>query len=253
MTLYPDDNILPNGEPEVGLHNGKFTNGDPTNGINPSHAWAPHVNLLTDNLQVAIEAVGTSNNKDTNQILNAIRLIIHPVGTIQMWSFPEADLPFGWYRCDGLAVRLSSAQGQALQGLSASFRSAWNLVVDTSDADPANHTITRPNLIGEFIRAIDGTNRDIGSKQTDALQDHSHVEIRISTGQVPDYSKSMANQGEGLVWSQTSYRSLSRRVYSETDLNPNYGHPPDSAGSARVEDETRPKNVGMTPAIFLNV
>ena len=243
MTLYPDDNTLPNGEPEVGLHNGKFTNGDPTNGINPSRAWAPTQNLLLDLLEHSInEGMGSSDNTTISQLTNAIRLIIHPVGTIQMWSFPEADLPFGWYRCDGLAVRLSSAQGQTLQGLSASFRSAWNLVVDTSDADPANHTITRPNLIGEFLRGVDHTNRTVGSKEDWAIENITGFLDPIRPADPITYAKGnlfeLMTPNVGIVGSGSW--SLDRVSF-------------DASRVVKTADETRPKNVGMTPAIFLNV
>ena len=51
-TLYPDDNG------QIGLYQGKFSNGDAKAGIKPSRIPAGHLNLLTDILEQAIRGAG---------------------------------------------------------------------------------------------------------------------------------------------------------------------------------------------------
>ena len=65
-TLYPT-------KAGLGLDNGKFTNGNDAAGILPSVLDADHINLLTDNVQGAIQGAGLSpNNQDGDQLQKSL-------------------------------------------------------------------------------------------------------------------------------------------------------------------------------------
>lgn len=259
MSIYPNDPTLPGGEPEVGLHNGKFTNGDPSQGINPSRLWAPTQNLILDLIEKTIEkGNGSSNNTDVNQLMNAIYQMIHPVGSIQLFSFPEADLPFGWYLCDGVTIGLASAQGQALQSLSTSFKTAWSITEDTSDPDPAKHTITKPNLAGEILKAIDGTTRGAGSTEKGTFL-HRHVQ---SSGGDSEPSNNGIDAVRRQDWTSGFKQFDVANIVSSAGTigsTPSgvslflTGDPELAQDGGGTPPAPTVDNIGMTPAIFLNV
>ena len=253
MTLYPDDNTSPNGEPEVGLHNGKFTNGDPTNGIKPSRAWAPHTNLLTDLLERVISGTQTGgsarppvvvNNTNVNQLLNAIRLIHLPVGEIRLFAYHPTQLPFGWHQCNGASFLLSSPIGQALNTIEPGHRGRWGMLTDTSNSDPTQHTIKVPDLEDYFPRIVNGVNttpgaRDVGNKQDWAIENikgHMHA---VSMPYPPDGLFCFEYYETGSIAGGVT-RPVNQYSF-------------DTSRVVKTADETRPKNVGFTAAVWLNV
>ena len=75
-SLYPDDTLLANNQPRIGLVNGKYTNGDHTasSPIPPSRIPAEQLNLWNDLIaRVIIDAGLSPNNKDTDQLSQAIK------------------------------------------------------------------------------------------------------------------------------------------------------------------------------------
>jgi len=66
---YPSD-------PNVGLVNGKFSDGDPANGIAASRDPAAHLNAITDELLAAITNSGlTASEADTTQLYQALAIL----------------------------------------------------------------------------------------------------------------------------------------------------------------------------------
>ncbi|MCD8349560.1 MAG: phage tail protein [Planctomycetaceae bacterium] len=162
------------------------------------------------------------------------------VGDIFLKAQSPSELKKGWYLCDGGAMALSSPQGQALAGLSADFKARWNIVV-------SGNSITRPNWFasdgrGVFPRAVDGRTRHVGTIELDQFQGHGHdlrnggASVRAGASrEIPNLTNQRVPGGTGAGW---------QAMDIITDGN---------NGDPRIGDETRPLNVGMTPAIYLGV
>lgn len=160
-------------------------------------------------------------------------------GEIRLFPFRHDQLPFGWYFCNGERFLLTSPQGEALSGLTEEFRTDWGLEEDLC-------SISLPNLFsrdgrGCFLRPVDGLTRQVGAEEGDALQNHAHRWGGTS------------NAGCGSA-AKLFLRGLppTRDVTSEdwqtsgVDATPAFPTP-------RAASETRPLNLGMTPAIYLGV
>ena len=142
------------------------------------------------------------------------------VGTIALLPFRPSELPSGWYFCNADRYPLTSLQGTVLNGLSDNFKADWGI---TANAE----TISLPDMFhtdgrGYFIRPVDGA-RQVGSIELDEFKQHNHVQYGAN-----DYH----NASNGSLSVQARGTVVSR----------------DTGGN-----ETRPINVGMTPAIFLGV
>lgn len=145
------------------------------------------------------------------------------VGDIRLVPFAPADLVTycpGWFFCNGDNYALISAVGKALKALPTSFKTAWGIVITGSKISIPKLFYT--NGRGFFLRAVDGTTRVVGSVQVDMFASHTHT----------------YNSGPG-----NYLRDGSIAVPFFTD----------SQTGATGGEETRPLNVGMTPAIFLGV
>lgn len=150
------------------------------------------------------------------------------VGDMRLLPFRAADLAThcpGWHFCNGDQYSLISDVGIALNGLPESFKADWGIVV-TGDH------ISIPKIFysdgrGYFLRAVDGTTRQVGSVQQDAMQSHTHTY---------SYRASASVKVGGDQW---------HGIGDTTGTT--------SGASGRTDTETRVLNVGMTPAIFLDV
>lgn len=153
------------------------------------------------------------------------------VGDIRLLPFPPADLAAfcpGWHFCNGDRYPLTSPVGAALNSLSASFKVAWGIAVSGGN-------ISIPNLFysdgrGYFLRAVNGTTRQVGNVELDAFQGHEHAAM--------SYSVCCAGGGSALNFA----RDLSTTSGIRDAAN---------YGTARYATETRSINIGQTPAIFL--
>lgn len=89
---------------------------------------------------------------------------ICPIGTIQ--AFAYNSIPYGWMLCDGHSE------------LTAEFPELFELIGNTYGGDGTT-SFCVPDLRGRFIRGWDNSgtidkNRDFGSPQEDAIQEHRH-------------------------------------------------------------------------------
>lgn len=150
------------------------------------------------------------------------------IGDVRLLPFRPIDLIHcpGWHFCNGDQYALTSPVGTALNALPANFKADWGIAV--SDAN-----ISIPNMFhidgrGYFLRSVDGTTRQVGSVELDQFQTHTHI------------------VGE-----------TGREQYTAQEvplIRPNAsGDVISSVPTGRHGIETRSLNVGMTPAIFLNV
>ena len=151
------------------------------------------------------------------------------IGEIQLKPFRPADLITncpGWYFCNGDRYPLASQQGQALNSLGDNYKADWGIAV-------SDDNITLPNLFdvsgnGYFFRPVDGTTRQVGSTQAHAVQDHAH--------NTPGWLHSA-----GAIFFGGSGGAMG---ISSGTLGISTGN---------IDEETRPINIGMTPAIYLGV
>ena len=135
-----------------------------------------------------------------------------PVGVPVPW--PSATPPTGWLKCNGAAF---SAEEYP----------------ELAKAYPTNKL---PDLRGEFIRGWDDgrgvdPSRNLGSSQTDQLQNHGHSNIRISYTGAGGGSGALPDGGE----TRTGDADLVGPV-SSTNF---------AGGQPRVGAETRPRNVAF--------
>ena len=166
------------------------------------------------------------------------------VGRIDLLPFRPEDLRSGWYHANGDRYGISTAQGEALLALPEYYRTAFNIAA-------SGGFINLPNMYhndgrGYFLRA----SKILGEVQTDAFQGHrrdlrrnsgadSHMHGYITLQRVPHNTIQESNAptalGEGDAWMTDRY------------------YPDGANGTPRVAAETRPLNIGFTPAIYLGV
>lgn len=171
-------------------------------------------------------------------------------GEIRFLPFRRAELPGGWYFCNGDAYPLSTPQGSALNSLPATMKTDWGIVV-------AGGAISLPNLLsaegGYFIRAVDSASRYPGSRQADAIRN-----ITGSFAISPAAGAAWVNSGSG---KSAFSGALKAGAATKTHSFPIAAHGYNAIGDLLFDasacvataNENRPMNIGMTPAIYLGV
>ncbi len=174
----------------------------------------------------------------------------HDIGDIELKSFRNDELPFGWHFCNGDLYTLTSTVGTALNAFSDNFKTDWGIVV-------SGDNISIPNLFykdgrGFFLRAVDGMEQSVGSMADDVM--------RAVTGNL--FTRTLGISGASIILTSngafistaqsgsvsTSVQSVSasgnetRTQFNSSFLGPNYSG-----------IETAPLYRGMTPAIYLGV
>lgn len=99
--------------------------------------------------------------KEFREEIQKLKNELCPVGTIQTFAFD--CVPEGWMVCDGKLLTPGA------------FPKLF-LAIGTTFGGNGNETFALPDLRGRFVRGWDGNNaeRDFGSYQADAMQEHSH-------------------------------------------------------------------------------
>ncbi len=167
------------------------------------------------------------------------------LGEIRLLPFRSAELPEGWHFCNGDRFPLSSAVGNALANLSATFKLDWGISAD-------EETINVPSLFsgadGYFLRPANNTSRMPGSVQQDA--------IRNITG-------TALSRGGSTVGFLSAHESTGGKVTGAFVLGPNtaatvnmsatagYELGFDASAAVPTAEENRPVNIAMTPAMYL--
>lgn len=166
------------------------------------------------------------------------------VGEQKLFPFRVAELPPGWYFTNGDNYLLSSPQGQALNSLSANYRSDWRIVITTISGQ---QYINVPNFFGGaggyFERAVNGTSRLPGGIQNDAT--------RNATGAATAYSYKTGGMTGVFGGYVSAYAALPSGV-GNPDFNFVYFNL-DLSRQIPTASEIRPLNIGKTPAIYLGV
>ena len=157
---YPSD-------PKVGLVGGKFTDGDPANGVPASLDPASHLNAITDELLNAISEAGlTPAEADLTQLKQALRILGKPAGEVFAW--PVATPPAGSLECNGAAISRIT------------YADLFTAIGTTFGGGDGSTTFNLPDLRGEFLRGWDNgrgvdAGRGIASAQGDDFLSHKHT------------------------------------------------------------------------------
>lgn len=176
---------------------------------------------------------------------------ILPVGRQEFSPFRADSLPFGWYAMNGQAFLDTSPQGVALLGLPQSYRDDWGIVDSGGMVNVPNYF---QNGKGLFVRAVDGTNRAVGSIEHDAGR-----QILRNGGQGTiggAYALNGYPTADGAFSLQGQTRVNVQQATSQTTWLGGGGIAANIAADGildNIADEYRPINIGMTPTIYLGV
>ena len=95
------------------------------------------------------------------------------IGDQRLMPFRRDELPFGWYFRNGDNYLLSSPQGKVLNGLSANYKNDHRITIKTINGQQYINVPTAfaPDGRGFFERAVNGTTRQVGSWEDDAIRE----------------------------------------------------------------------------------
>lgn len=191
----------------------RFTEGDPTQGVEATDVTADFMNAVQEELAAVIEGAGIPLDKDqNNQLLQALQSLVMPTGTVI--HVASAAAPTGFLKANGAAVSRTV------------YANLYSAIGTTYGPGDGSTTFNLPDLRGEFIRGLDDgrgvdAGRALGSAQGDAFKAHAHaVTQAIYVG-----------GGGALAASPTNY--------TPTNI------PTNSVGG----NETRPRNVALLACI----
>ncbi|OCF99342.1 hypothetical protein A9G10_05400 [Gilliamella sp. wkB308] len=169
---------------------------------------------------------------------------------IGKWDFMpnrRDELPFGWYFRNGDNYLLSSPQGQALNSLSSNYKKDHRITIKTINGLQYINVPTAfaPDGRGFFIRAVDGTTRQVGHVEDDAIRD---IYGHFDAGVVDHHD----------VYARGAFRG-STAIYPENGASPPqknwaaWGYDFRASNVVPTANENRVLNIGATPAIYLGV
>jgi hypothetical protein len=198
--------------------------------------------------------------KKTGEEIQSISgsLIVHNVvikdmiGDQRLMPFRRDELPFGWYFRNGDNFLLDSPQGQALNGLSANYKRDHNITIKKIDGKQYINVPTAFSSDGRgfFERAVNGTNRQVGSWEDDAIR---NIKGSLPNGPgraIIGHENITKGERDGAMsvyhcdddWLQVGSRRM-RWAFFDFD----------ASRVVPTANENRPLNIGMTPAIYLGV
>lgn len=159
-------------------------------------------------------------------------------GKLDLLPFKWDKLPQGWYFCNGNRWATGTPQQKALDALDADMKKDFG--IDTNSSGTTVPNLFSANGTGYFMRAVDGKGRKPGSIETDAIQEIVGAFSGVAT--------------QGPSWSGAMYYTAGPYGFDGTGGHPRgYSFAFAASKVARTATETRPANIGMTPAIFLGV
>lgn len=198
----------------------------------------------------AVEALNTANSKcPVNHHHNTVyytqsqvraliaAIVIKPAGHIELLPFRPDALPPHHYMCNGEGVLKTSSAGERLLSMPSTYKTNWGVTENSTH-------VFLPNVFsgsdGYFFRAVNGSSRRVGNKQNDAIRNITgHMAFRA--GQVYE------NYASGALFA--SGESLSGATSAATEPREDFSF--DASRVVPTAHENRPKNVGMTPTIYL--
>jgi hypothetical protein len=152
-----------------------------------------------------------------------------------------------FYIANGDLCQVSSPQGQALKnGTSQAYKDAFGIV-------ESGGMIPLPDLFdasgkGYFVRAADGSTREVGSRQTDTIRniEASYYAVLSVSNDFP--APSGAFESTAVLTNNSSLGGASNasyKLYKQLKFN--------AGACVPTADENRPSNIGLLPLVFLGV
>lgn len=164
------------------------------------------------------------------------------VGDIRLLPFRAEDLAThcpGWLFCNGDRFANGTATAEKLNALPANLKEDFGITND------GTHT-TAPNLFytdgrGVFLRAVDGTTRQVGNTQSDTIRNLTGELTWGLGGWRPGSATGVFQQG-----------SHTNQYGADYQTGPaGYSVKFDASGQVPTGSENKPLDMGMTPAIFI--
>ena len=179
--------------------------------------------------------------------VNSHVVIKDMVGDQRLMPFRRDELPFGWYFRNGDNYLLDSPQGRALDSLSANYKEDYKITIKVINGKQYINVPTAfaPDGRGYFERAIDGTTRQVGSAEGDAIRD---VWGHFDTGVVPHHDE----YTRGAFFGTTAINPTNTAFQSSTSWQ-TCGFDFYASRVVPTANENRPINIGLTPVIYLGV
>lgn len=163
------------------------------------------------------------------------KLALVPVGHVDLVPFRPDALPPDYYMLNGDGLLKTSEAGKTLLSMPSTFKSDWGVTENSTH-------IFLPNVFsgsdGYFFRAVNGSSRRVGNKQGDA--------IREISGTISSYDHTFDGAtGAFRCAGGASGTPTGPSGSGYADLNFYVSRVVPTA------HENRPKNIGMTPVIYL--
>ena len=175
-----------------------------------------------------------------------------PIGDQRLMPFRRDELPFGWYFRNGDNYLLSSPQGQALNSLSVNYKDDHRITIKTINGQQYINVPTAfaPDGRGFFERAVNGTTRQVGSIEGDAIRNIKGSMPNGPGRAVIGHENITKGEHDGAMsvhhsdddWLQVGPRRM-RWAFFDFD----------ASRVVPTANENRPINIGLTPAIYLGV
>lgn len=220
-------------------------------------SWEPWIEQITTanasaDIVGAIPAAKINLNNTTIYRVDSHVVFTDIIGDWRLMPFRRDELPFGWYFRNGDNYLLSSPQGQALNNLSVNYKSDHKITIKTINGQQYINVPTAfaPDGRGFFERAVNGTTRQVGSTEDDAIR---NIKGAIPNGPgraVIGHENITKGEHDGAMsvyhcdddWLQVGPRRM-RWAFFDFD----------ASRVVPTANENRPINIGLTPAIYLGV
>ncbi|TSJ91850.1 hypothetical protein FPQ14_00870 [Gilliamella apicola] len=170
-----------------------------------------------------------------------------PIGEFRLMPFRAGELPFGWYFRNGDNYFLSSPQGQVLNRLSDNYKRDHQITIKNINGQ---YYINVPSAFapdgrGFFERPANGTTRQIGSWEDDAIRE---IWGHFDTGVVDNH----VGYAKGAFAGAYAINPKGGAFQPTRDLDA-WGYEFFASRVVPTANENRPLNIGLTPAIYLGV
>lgn len=215
--------------------------------------WEPWIEQITTanasaDIVGALPAVKTVVDNTPTYMVGSHIVFKDAIGDQRLMPFRRDELPFGWYFRNGDNYLLSSPQGQVLNGLSTNYKLDHKITIKTINEQ---QYINVPSAFsadgrGFFERAVNGTTRQVGSWEDDAIRE---IWGHFDTGVVKNHYMYATGAFAG-VDAKNPYNSSFQASPEQTGT---YGYDFNASRVVPTANENRPLNIGMTPVIYLGV
>jgi len=169
------------------------------------------------------------------------------IGDHRLFPFRASELPPGWYVRNGDNYPLGSPQGVVLNSLSDNYKRDYQITIKTISGQKYINVPTAfaSDGRGLFERPVDGTTRQVGTVQNDAIRD---IWGHFDTGVVPHHDE----YTKGAFFGTTAINPTNTAFQSSTSWQ-TCGFDFYASRVVPTANENRPINIGLTPAIYLGV